>query len=233
MELKRVWVSAVLLLAAATGCSLAPGPDHTDPLAPQEALQSFQIVEGFAIELFASEPLVADPVEIAFDENGAAFIAEMYDYPFDPAAGETPRSGVRLLRDSDGDGVADRSTVFARDLRNVTSVLPWKGGLFVTAAPDILYLKDLDGDDEADLRECWYTGFNDQVSSETRITNLRLGLDNWIYAGNSAHQGTITSPRLPDHAPVLVRGFDFRFHPVTGRFEPAGGPTQFGSSFNE
>ena len=79
----------------------------------------------------------------------------------------------------------------------------------------------------------WYTGFNETVSSEARVTNLRLGLDNWIYAANSAQQGTITSPRLPDHAPVPVRGFDFRFHPMTGQFEPAGGPTQFGSSFTE
>ena len=99
--------------------------------------------------MFAAEPQVADPVELVFDERGRAFVAEMADYPYDPQPGQLPRSRIRLIEDSDGDGRADRSTIFADRLLNATSLLPWKGGLIVTAAPDILYLKDSEGDDRA------------------------------------------------------------------------------------
>ena len=111
-------------------------------------------------------------------------------------------------------------------------MFPWKGGVFATSAPDILYLKDTNGDHQADVKEVWYTGFDTDVSPEARITNLRWGLDNWIYAANNGRPGRITSPQFPDFAPVYVRGGDFRFQPATGKFEPAAGPTQFGMSFD-
>src|SRR5690606_14852495 len=112
----------------------------------------------------------------------------------------------------------------------VTSVFPWKGGVFVASAPHIYYLKDENGDHVADLKEIWYTGFDTNVSPEGRITNFRLNVDNWIYAANNARPGRITSPKFPDKPAVLVRGYDFRFHPGTGDFAPAAGPTQFGMS---
>ncbi len=223
-------------LTLSTACNLweSKGPYDTDPRAPEEELKTFQIVEGFKIELFAAEPEVVDPVEITFDENGNAYVAEMLDYPFDPEEGKPPRSRIRFVEDTDGDGRIDRATIFADNLLQVTSVLPWKGGVLATSAPDILYLKDTDGDHKADIREVWFTGFESHtVSPESRITNLRFGIDNWIYAANNGRPGEITSPKWPDHEPVIVRGYDFRFHPVTGDFEPAAGPTQFGMSFDE
>jgi putative membrane-bound dehydrogenase-like protein len=223
-----------LLLGAACGLWESKGPYDTDPLETADALKAFQIVEGFKIELFASEPEVVDPVEITFDENGNAYVAEMLDYPFDPAAGAPPRSRIRFLEDTDADGRIDRATIFADQLLQVTSVLPWKGGVLATSAPDILYLKDTDGDHKADLREVWFTGFETHtVSPESRITNLRFGVDNWIYAANNGRPGEITSPKWPERPPVLVRGYDVRFHPLTGAFEPATGPTQFGMTFDE
>ncbi len=216
-------------------CSSEPekGPYDTDPLEPAAALGAFEIVDRFEIELFAAEPHVVDPVEICFDENGGIYVAEMLDYPFDPSEGEEPRSRIRFLEDTDDDGVIDKSTVFADKLLQVTSVFPWKGGVFATSAPDILYLKDTDGDHVADQREVWYTGFETDVSPEARITNLRFGIDNWIYAANNGRTGKITSPKFPDLDGVYISGFDFRFQPVTGEFAPAAGPTQFGMSFDE
>jgi putative membrane-bound dehydrogenase-like protein len=223
-----------LLLGAACGLWESKGPYDTDPLEPADALKAFQIVEGFKVELFAAEPEVVDPVEITFDENGNAYVAEMLDYPFDPAEGVPPRSRIRFLEDTDADGRIDRATIFADQLLQVTSVLPWKGGVLATSAPDILYLKDTDGDHKADLREVWFTGFETHtVSPESRITNLRFGIDNWIYAANNGRPGEITSPKWPDRPPVIVRGYDVRFHPLTGAFEPATGPTQFGMTFDE
>lgn len=225
----------LLSLLVFAGCSSEPPkvPYDTDPTEPDQAAATMELVEGFRLELFAAEPDVVDPVEICFDENGGVYVAEMLDYPYDPESGQEPRSRIRYLEDRDGDGKADFSVIFADKILQATSVFPWKGGVFVASAPDILYLKDTDGDHKADLREIWYTGFDTNVSPEARITNFRFGLDNWIYAANNGRPGTIASPKFPDREPVYVRGFDFRFHPVTGEFAPAAGPTQFGMTFNQ
>lgn len=171
---------------------------------------------------------------MAWDENGGIYVAEMLDYPFDPEEGEEPRSRIRFLEDTDGDGVVDESTIFADKLLQVTSVLPWNGGILATAAPQILFLKDTNGDHRADVREVLFTGFQShEVSPESRITNLRWGIDNWVYAANNGRPGNITSPQDPSKPPVVVRGYDFRFKPGENLWEPAAGPTQFGMSFDE
>ena len=138
----------------------------------------------------------------------------------------------RLLEDTDGDGRVDRVTIFADKLLQVTSVLPWKGGLLVTSAPDILYLKDLDGDGKADERKVLFTGFA-LVNPESRVTNLRFGIDNWIYVSNSGQPGTITFTERPDLPPVNVLGADFRFRLDRGLFEAESGHTQFGQAMDD
>jgi len=225
--------SIALLLISLVSCGgPEKGPYDTDPTEPSAALETLHVIDGFRAELVASEPHVVDPVEIAFDESGGIYVAEMLDYPFDPESGEQPRSRIRYMMDEDGDGVVDDAVIFADNLLQATSVFPWKGGIFVASAPQILYFKDTDGDHVADEREVWYEGFDTNVSPEARITNFRLGVDNWIYAANNGRPGKITSPKFPQHGEEIIRGFDFRFHPVTGEFEPAAGPTQFGMSFN-
>jgi putative membrane-bound dehydrogenase-like protein len=211
------------------GCSRRQGPG---PLSPDEALKSFRLNEDLRIELFAAEPHVLDPVEIVFDEDGRAFSAEMLDLPDDPPPGKPPRGQVRLLEDTDTDGRIDRSTVFADQLLQVTSMLPWKGGLIVCAAPDILYLKDTNGDGKADERRVLFTGFA-LVNPESRVTNLRFGIDNWIYGSNNGQKGMITSGERPQAPPVSVLGADFRFRLDRGVFEAESGPTQFGQAMND
>ncbi|MDZ4699011.1 MAG: PVC-type heme-binding CxxCH protein [Rhodothermales bacterium] len=222
------FVSIVFLLLVTIVAACAQKPSrYPDPLSPEDALASFELVEGFTVSVFAAEPAVADPVELVFDERGRAWVVEMPDYPDKPALGQG-RSRIVLLTDTDGDGRADRRTVFADNLSEATSVLPWKNGLIVTAAPDILYLVDSDGDDRADSRDILFTGFFEN-NSEAQITNLRLNPDGWIYAANFGQAGTITSPLLPG-VMVHVQGADFRFRLDPPRFEPAAGPTQFGQA---
>lgn len=231
---RRILLGIFLIVALAlTSCSreakTGAGPRA---LTPQESLQSMKLSEDFKVELFLSEPQVMSPVEMAFDENGRVYVAEMLDYPDDPPPGKPARSRVRLLEDVDGDGRYERAVIFADHVLQASGLLPWRGGLLVTSAPDILFFRDTDGDGQADVRKVLYTGFP-KVNPEARITNLRYGIDNWIYAANNGNDGRVTSPDDPEHAPVLIRGADFRFHPISGEFEAASGPAQFGSSFDD
>lgn len=202
------------------------------PLSPEQALESFQIAEGFRLELYASEPHVVDPVEMVFDENGGVYVAELLDNPDDPPDGEEPLSRIKYLEDTDGDGLVDRHTVFADRLLAVEGIAPWKGGLIATAAPDILYLKDTDGDHRADLRETLYTGFA-LAHVEGRLSNPRLGLDNWFYVVNHGYPGEVSSPSRPDQPTVNVRNREFRFHPLRNLAEASTGDAQFGQDYNE
>src|SRR5262247_1500377 len=123
-------------------------------------------------------------------------------------------------------------TVFADNVLAVSGIMPWKGGLIVTSAPDIVYMKDDNGDGVADTRKVLYTGFP-RVNQEARITNPRLAVDNWIYCANSGSDGKITSPDHPGMPPVLIRGADFRFDPISGRAAAASGTTQCGTRIDD
>jgi hypothetical protein len=140
----RLPIARVLaLFTILTGCTLK-NPEKR-AMTAQDSLHSIHLSDDFHVELVASEPDVMSPVEIAFDENGKIYVAEMMDYPEDPPPGKPARSRIRLLEDTNGDGKIDRVTTFADHLLAVSGFMPWKGGLIVTSAPDILYLKDTNG----------------------------------------------------------------------------------------
>jgi putative membrane-bound dehydrogenase-like protein len=111
-------------------------------------------------------------------------------------------------------------------------MLPWKGGLIVTAAPNIIYLKDTNGDGKSDIREILFSGFF-QNNSEAQVTSLKLGIDNWIYANNRGQSGKVVFSKTPDAKPVEVRGADFRFRLDRYVFEIETGPGQFGQTIND
>jgi putative membrane-bound dehydrogenase-like protein len=220
------------MLAVVALCTACSTPRHDrEPLEPSEALKSLEVIDGFRIELIAAEPLVIDPVEIAFDENGGLYVAELEDNPEDPPPGEPALSRIVYLEDTDWDGTFDQRTVFAEHVLTVEGVLPWKGGVIATAAPDILYLKDTDGDHRADIREVLYTGFRLR-NPEGRVSNPRLGLDNWVYVLNGGEAGEIQSEKHPERPPMQVRGWDFRFRPDGEEEGLASGDGQFGHALD-
>jgi putative membrane-bound dehydrogenase-like protein len=222
----------VLWLSSLVFCSCTKKSSEEISLSPADSLKAMRLSDDFRVELFAAEPEVMSPVEMVFDEDGRIYVAEMLDYPEDPPPGKPARSRIRRLEDSDGDGKVDRASTFADQVLAVSGIMPWKGGLIVTSAPDILFMKDDNGDGKADTRKVLYTGFP-RVNQEGRITNPRLAIDNWIYFANAGSNGTIKSPDHPEMPPVLVRGADFRFNPTNGKFEAASGPAQYGIGIDD
>ncbi len=191
--------------------------------------------------LIAAEPLVTSPVALEYDEHGQGWVLEMRDYPFtdkntdkpfgDKSA-DLPLGRIRLLRDTDGDGVFDENRIFADDISWPTGLAFWKGGVFVAATPDIWYFKDTDGDGIADLREKLFTGFR-KFNIQAVINNLKWGLDHQIYAAGGTNGGQITAPKDPDSPAIAFATNDFRINPMTMKFEPLSGGARFGMTFDD
>jgi putative membrane-bound dehydrogenase-like protein len=200
--------------------------------APEESLKTFETVDGFRLELVAAEPMVQSPVAAAFDADGNLYVAEMRDYPYKPKPGRTPLGTVRFLRDTDGDGRFDRSDIFADGLLWAAGIAAWKGGVFVSAPPDIWYLKDTNGDGKADVRQKVYTGFGIQ-NQQAMVNNLTWGLDHMIYGAAAGNGGLIRPANNPRAPGVSVERNDFRFDPVTSSFDPISGSDQFGNTFDD
>ena len=141
---------------------------------PAAALGGIEVPEGFEVQLVAVEPLVADPVDFDWGPDGRLWVVEMADYPLGIDGQGKPGGRVRCLQDTDGDGVYDRSTLFLDRLNTPTGILVWRNGVLITAAPDVIYAEDTDGDGRADRRETLFTGFG-QGNQQHRVNGLRWG----------------------------------------------------------
>ncbi len=210
------------------------------PTQPDQALTTFELADGLQIELLAAEPLVVDPVAIAWDEFGRTFVVEMRGYSEQANAGI---SRVRSLVDQDGDGRFDHATTFVDGLRWPTAVACLRGGVLVADAPDLLYFRDRDGDGTADDRAVLWTGFGTQ-NVQQLLNNLQWGLDQKLYLATGGNGGTLTrGPADPlgklgwtvqeTNAPSLeVGGRDLILDPETLELQPASGGGQFGMTFD-
>lgn len=196
-------------------------------------MESFRLEPGLGIELIASEPMVIDPVALAFDEKKRLYVIEDRGYP-DPAEGGTPTKlgRIALLEDKDGDGKYEHRSEFATGLTYPNGLLVWKGGIFVTCAPDIYYMKDTDGDGVADIRQVVLTGFSASRTAQIRVSHPTLGLDGRVYVTSGLNSGEITSPLHPNRPAVTFSASDGRFDPETYEFETTGGRSQFGLTFD-
>ncbi|MCH9655359.1 MAG: HEAT repeat domain-containing protein [Planctomycetes bacterium] len=224
----------------ASSKSLADVLPRLKPLSPEKALKSFRMENGFRMELLAAEPLVTDPVAMQYDENGLAYVIEMNDYPYtdkslDEAWAEqksAPIGKVRVLEDVDGDGKFDRSTIFADQLSWPTGLAFWKGGVYVSATPDIWYFKDTDGDHKADIKRKVFTGFR-KFNVQAVMNNLKWGLDHQIYGAGGSNGGSIRASGVSKTDPINMGRRDFRFDAGTESFEVISGGARFGNTFDD
>jgi putative membrane-bound dehydrogenase-like protein len=211
------------------------------PTEPTAVGKTFRLKEGFTLELVAAEPLVTDPVAAAFDEAGRLYVVEMNDYPYTDKSTDKPNvertadlplGKVRLLEDRDDDGVFEHSVIFARELSWPTGIAVYDGGVFVAATPDLWYLKDTDGDGQADVRRKVFAGFR-KLNVQAVVNNLIWGLDHRIYGAGGTNGGQITQLEQPDRAPIAITRHDFRFDPREPRLELQSGGARFGNTFDD
>ncbi|HRN57990.1 MAG TPA: ThuA domain-containing protein, partial [Agriterribacter sp.] len=170
-----------------------PPPQFQEPLSPEQSVQLIQVPVGFEIKLFAADPDIYKPIYMNWDESGRLWIAETMDYPNMVRDNkEEGRDMIKILEDTDGDGKADKFTVFADKLNIPTSFAFINGGIVVAQAPDFLFLKDTDGDGKADIREKIISGWG-TFDTHAGPSNFRYGPDNtiWGTVGYSGFKGVV------------------------------------------
>jgi uncharacterized protein len=185
------------------------------PLSPQQSLKLAQVPPGMTLSLFASEPDIVNPIHVAWDHRGRAFVIETIDYPNNLQANLLGHDRITICEDRDGDGKADHFTRFAEQLSIPTSLTFANGGVICTNGREMLFLRDTDGDDQADERTVLFSGFH-MGDTHAGVSNLRYGTDGWVYAtiGYSGFRG-------------VVGGTEHDFSQGVFRFQPDGSALEF------
>jgi putative membrane-bound dehydrogenase-like protein len=202
----------------------------SNPRSPEETLKSIHLSPDLAIELVAAEPLIADPVAIDWGPDGKLWVVEMADYPYGMDGKGKPGGRIKYLESTKNDGHYDKATLFLDNIRMPTGIIAWRKGVIVTAAPEIFYAEDTDGDGKADKREVLFKGFK-EGNPQLRVNGLRWGLDNWLYVGNGWSGGAVES--LKTGRKLDIKGHDLRLNPDTGEMELVSGVSQFGREHDD
>lgn len=199
-------------------------------LSPEESMKHIQVPVDFSLELFAAEPNVMHPIAMSWDERGRLYVLITKDYPNE----RKPEGGsdyILICEDTNKDGQADKFTRFADGLSIPTGMVFSNGGLIVSQAPDMLFLKDTDGDDKADVKKVLFTGFG-TFDTHAGPSNLHYGFDNWIWGcvGYSGFKG-----KLAETDSLKFGQAFFRFKPDGSKMEwmTSTSNNTWGFAFNE
>jgi putative heme-binding domain-containing protein len=155
---------------------------ETDPLTPDEELKTFVLPKGFEIQLVASDPDIAKPMNMAFDRRGRLWVTSSREYPMPAPADRPAQDTIKILEDTNGDGRADVIKTFADDLNIPMGLYPYKDGVVCFTIPDIWFLRDTDGDDKVDKREKLYGPFDTTRDTHGMCNAFTRGLDGWLYS---------------------------------------------------
>ena len=186
-----------------------PAPDTADELA------SMTVSDGFALNLFASDPILTNPINLNWDTRGRAWVSMSSTYPH-IKPGTEPNDRIVILEDADGDGVAENSTVFAEGLLVPHSVMPVHGGAYVCSATEFLFLADTDGDDRADEKRVVFSGFGN-ADVHHMIHALRWAPWGELYFNQSIYINSFIDTRWGKRR--LNGSGLWRFRPETERLE--------------
>ena len=184
----------------------------TEALPPQEEKAKFRLPPGFEAQLVASEPDIAKPMNLAFDDLGRLWVTSSYEYPWPAKDGEPRRDKVTVLSDFGSDGKARTVTTFADGLNIPIGVLPLTPrDALVHSIPNIYHMTDEDGDGKADYQDLFYgaIGFRDTHGMASAFT---WGFDGWIYACHGFSNDSNLKGR-DGQAIVLNSGNTYRLRP--------------------
>ena len=212
---------------------------QAQPMSPLEAAAGFKVPEGFRVNVFASEPEVQNPIAMTWDSRGRLWVAENFTYAersqrFDLAL----RDRVLIFEDTDGDGVADKRTVFTDDVQMLTSIEVGHGGVWLMCPSQLLFIADRDHDDKPDgPAVAVLDGFEVAKQNYHNFANgLKWGPDGWLYGrcGGSC-PGRIGVPGTTEQQRVALEGGIWRYHPRTKHFEVLchGTTNPWGHDWNE
>lgn len=189
------------------------------PLPPAEAARTMIVPEGFQVSLFAGEPDVQQPIGMCLDDRGRVWVAEAYNYP---QHGTKPGDRIVILEDTDGDGRADRRTVFFDQLNYVTGIEVGFGGAWVMSPPFFYFIPDRDGDDRPDgPPEVLLDGFGNHANAHNLANGFAWGPDGWLYGTHGrTNWSKLGKPGTPDEERVVFDGGVYRYHPTRHVWEP-------------
>ncbi len=199
------------------------GTQGIPPKSPAESMATIQVRPGMRIELVAAEPLIKSPVSVDFGPDGKVWVAQACDYGCKDGETCPPIGRVSILEDRDGDGKFETSTVFLDKISEPFAVTVWGKGVLISAAPDLIYAEDTDGDGKADVVKKLFTGFSVE-NPQARLNTLCYGLDGWLQAGS--YLGSKIK-NLKGEEIALPNG-DFRLQPDLQKIDPETGRTENG-----
>lgn len=182
---------------------------------PAEEQKSFRLAEGLEVNLFASEPMVRKPIQMAWDARGRLWVASSAIYPH-IKPGQTQSDQILILEDTDGDGKADKSTVFYEGLLIPTGIWPQDGGVYVANSTELIFMRDSNGDDKADRTEVLLSGFGTEDTHHI-LHSIKGGPDGNLYFNQSVY--IHSHIETPFGVRRLMGSGIWQFQPRTGRLE--------------
>lgn len=223
-----------ILFAQKTGNPFREYIRPTEPLTPQAEQESFILPPEFEIQLFAAEPEIQKPLNMAFDIKGRLWITESSEYPYPAKAGEQGKDAIKILEDTNGDGRADKITTFVEGLNIPIGLYPYRKGVIAFSIPDISYYEDTDGDDRADKVTKLYGPMGFERDTHGMNNSFRRGFDGWLYANHGFNNQTQVSGS-DGHVVSMHSGNTYRMRLDGSRIEhfTHGQVNPFGSTFDE
>ena len=219
---------AIILASTLCADDQAPAPFNTQEitipfLKPAEALKAIAVPKGFRVQLAAAEPMVQQPIDMAWDTRGRLWVAECYTYAERETNFEKKlKDRIIILEDTNHDGVFDKRKIFWDGASQLTSIELGFGGVWAACAPNILFLADRNGDDQPDGEpEVILDGFDTDKVRHNIVNGLRWGPDGWLYGrhGILGPGSKVGRPGSPEANRTHIQCGIWRYHPTHKSFE--------------